>query len=112
MRSREEEHGPGYGLDALISRVSAKAGISEDAATRAVDVVLTAVKAKLPPAMAKKLVRVVAGEANYDGPVRQALDQLRRRAEEVRCRAQAAWGRGAAAIQRLADSTARLFKSW
>ncbi len=52
----------GSGIDAVIYRVSQKANISEQAATVAVDEVLTAVKDRLPPAMAAKLVTVVAGE--------------------------------------------------
>lgn len=55
----------GSGIDAVIHRVSQKANISEDAATVAVDEVLTVVKDKLPPAMAAKLVIVVAGEETF-----------------------------------------------
>ena len=55
----------GSGIDAVIDRVSRKAGISEDAATIAVDEVLTAVKDTLPSAMAAKLVTVVAGEETF-----------------------------------------------
>ncbi len=55
----------GSGIDAVIYRVSQKADIPEEAATVAVDEVLTAVKDRLPPAMAAKLVTVVAGEDTF-----------------------------------------------
>ncbi len=55
----------GSGIDAVIYRVAKKAGISEHAATVAVDEALTAVKDRLPPAMAAKLVTVVAGEDTF-----------------------------------------------
>ena len=97
---------------ALIARVSAKAGISEEAATCAVDVVLTAVKAKLPQPMAKNLVPVIAGEASFDHPVKQAFDKMRRRAAEFRSCCQAAWVRSAAAVGKFIDSVTRLFKAW
>jgi hypothetical protein len=63
------------GLDNLIERVADKAQISEEAAARAVDVVLTAVKGKLPPQMAEKLVAVVAGEDDFGSP----FDKMTRR---------------------------------
>lgn len=93
MNHREEDHDPDYGLDALITRVAVKAGISEEAATRAVDIVLTAVKAKLPPPMAKNLVPVIAGEASFDHPVKRAMGETRRRVREIKSCCQAAWAR-------------------
>ncbi len=66
----------GSGIDAVIYRVSKKAGISEEAATAAVDEVLTAVKDRLPPAMAAKLVKVVAGEDTFSN-WRNMSDKLR-----------------------------------
>jgi hypothetical protein len=65
----------GKGLDTLIERVADKAGISEEAAARTLDVVLTAVKGRLPPHMAEKLVAVVAGEDDFGFP----LDKMTRR---------------------------------
>ena len=72
------------GLDALIARVADKAQISEEAATRAVDIVLTAVKDRLPPQMANKLIEVLAGEDDFGSPfdkmtrkVAQATDTAR-----------------------------------
>lgn len=63
------------GLDVLIARVADKAQISKEAAARAVDVVLTAVKDKLPPQMAGKLIEVVAGEDDFGSP----FDKMTRR---------------------------------
>lgn len=112
MNRRQEDHEPDYGLDALIARVAAKAGISEEAATRAVDIVLTAVKIKLPQPMAKNLVPVIAGEASFEHPVKRAIKETRRRAAEIRSRGQAAWVRAAAAGEKFIDSVTRLFKAW
>ncbi len=112
MQPRQKDHDPDYGLDALIARVAAKADISEEAATRAVDIVLTAVKARLPQPMAKRLVPVIAGEASFDNPVKRALAETRRRATETRCRWEAAWARSAAAAQKFIDSVTRMFKAW
>ena len=67
------------GLDILIARVADKARISEEAATKAVDIVLTAVKEKLPPQMAQKLVEVVAGEDDYGSP----FDKMTRRVAQA-----------------------------
>ncbi len=54
------------GIDALIYRVSQKAGISDAAASVAVDEVLTTVKEAMPSSMAGRLVKVVAGEERFD----------------------------------------------
>lgn len=67
------------GLNALIARVAAKAGITEDAAAQVVDIVLTAVKDRLPPQMASKLIEVMAGEDDYDSP----FDHMTRRVAEA-----------------------------
>lgn len=67
------------GLNELISRVAAKAQISEEAAARVVDIVLTAVKDKLPPQMAGKLIEVMAGEDDFGSP----FDQMTRRVTEA-----------------------------
>jgi uncharacterized protein (DUF2267 family) len=112
MRSREEIRDPDYGLDALISRVAAKADISEEAATRAVDIVLTAVKARLPQPMARKLIQVVAGEESYDTPERRVFKDALRWTAETRGRWQDGWGRCSASVQKFIDSVTRLFKSW
>ncbi len=112
MNRRQEDHAPDYGLDALIARVAVKAGITEEAATCAVDIVLTAVKAKLPPPMAKNLVPVIAGEASFDHPVKRAVGETRRRAAEIRSRWQVAWARSAEAAGKFIDSVTRLFKAW
>ncbi len=66
------------GIDAVIDRVARKAGISEQAATTAVDEVLTAVKQKLPPTIAHKLVEVVAGEAEFQSHELPPIAQRRR----------------------------------
>lgn len=63
------------GLDALIARVAAKAQIPETGAAQAVDIVLTAVKDKLPPQMAGKLIAVMAGEDDFGSP----LDRMTRK---------------------------------
>lgn len=63
------------GLKALIARVAAIAQISEEAAAQVVDIVLTAVKERLPPQMAAKLIEVMAGEDDYGSP----FDQMTRR---------------------------------
>ena len=67
------------GLDVLIARVADKAQISEEAAARAVDVVLTAVKDKLPSQMAQRLIQVVAGEDDFGSP----LEKMTRRVAEA-----------------------------
>ncbi len=69
------------GIDAVICRVARKADISEQAATVAVDEVLTAVKQNLPPRMACRLVEVVAGESEFKGHRIPAIPELRRLAE-------------------------------
>ena len=84
MKTRIYRVPAGKGLDLLIARVADKAQISEEAAARAVDIVLTAVKDKLPPQMARKLIEVVAGEDDFGSPfekitrrVAQATDTAR-----------------------------------
>ncbi|MBX2868141.1 MAG: hypothetical protein KTR18_05675 [Acidiferrobacterales bacterium] len=49
----------------LIRRISEKAGVSQEVAEKAFDVVITEVKIKLPKNMADDLVEVMAGEKSY-----------------------------------------------
>jgi hypothetical protein len=76
MESQNNDQPQNYGIDALIEAVVKKANISEEAATQAVDTVLTAVKAKLPEPMAAKLVRVMAGEDSYDTSVGRVTKKI------------------------------------
>lgn len=66
-------------LDALIARVAAKVQIPEESAAQVVDIVLTAVKGKLPPQMAGKLIAVMAGEDDFDSP----LDRMTRKVAQA-----------------------------
>lgn len=72
------------GLNALIARVAAKAQISEEAAAQVVDIVLTAVKDRLPLQMAEKLVEVMAGEDDYGSPFDQMTRRVARATDSAR----------------------------
>ena len=73
-----------FGMDKLISRVALKAAITEEAASIAVDIVVAAVKEKLPPPMAEKLVQVLAGEDDYSSPIERATRRVTHATDSVR----------------------------
>jgi len=66
----------------LIKRVSEKASVSQSVAEKTFDVVITEVKSKLPKEMADDLVKVLAGEMEFqdssDGSPKVAHDGYNR----------------------------------
>jgi hypothetical protein len=112
MEGQDRPKDEGYGIDAVIAKVVRKADISEKAAAHAVDIVLTAVKHKLPPPMAAKLVRVVAGEDCYDTVLERSRKTIARVPQRLRSGWQTARQCAVASAVESWQSFWRLLKFW
>lgn len=62
----------------LVDKISAEAGITDRQAQRALEVVMAEVRSKMPPKMADKLERVLAGQDFYGGSWFATLKNRRR----------------------------------